>query len=56
MFFCIYLAVCGGTLKVDKGEIQSPKFPQSYEFNKLCNWRIIVKEVFMCIIRLSFLM
>lgn len=40
-----FLAACGGVIKLDRGEIQSPNYPSSYKYNKLCNWKIIVKEV-----------
>lgn len=40
-----FTATCGGIIKLDRGEIQSPNSPSGNRFNKLCVWRIIVKEV-----------
>ncbi|XP_028397706.1 dorsal-ventral patterning tolloid-like protein 1 [Dendronephthya gigantea] len=43
-FLFSYKAACGGVMKLDKGEIQSPNYPSSYKYNKKCNWKVIVKE------------
>ena len=32
---------CDGTYDASKNEIRSPNFPEPYENNKLCTWRIL---------------
>lgn len=42
--FCA--AVCGGVLRRDSGQIQSPNYPDDYQSNKACVWKITVAEGF----------
>lgn len=37
---------CGGVLKVEKGSITSPSFPDLYPSNKQCSWEIIAPPQF----------
>ncbi|XP_068190202.1 bone morphogenetic protein 1-like isoform X2 [Antennarius striatus] len=39
-------AVCGGEVKRDSGQIQSPNYPDDYQSNKVCVWKITVAEGF----------
>lgn len=39
-------AVCGGDLRRDSGQIQSPNYPDDYQSNKACVWKITVAEGF----------
>lgn len=39
-------AVCGGVLRRDSGQIQSPNYPDDYQSNKACVWKITVAEGF----------
>lgn len=39
-------AVCGGKVERDHGQIQSPNYPDDYQSNKMCVWRITVPESF----------
>lgn len=39
-------AICGGEVKQDSGLIQSPNYPDDYQSNKACVWRITVEEGF----------
>lgn len=39
-------AICGGELKWDSGQIQSPNYPDEYQSNKVCVWQITVQEGF----------
>lgn len=39
-------AICGGEVKRDSGQIQSPNYPDDYQSNKVCVWRITVAEGF----------
>ncbi|KAF7217026.1 transcript variant X2 [Nothobranchius furzeri] len=45
-FSAVYEAICGGELKKDSGQIQSPNYPDDYQSNKVCVWRITVAEGF----------
>ncbi|XP_061589374.1 bone morphogenetic protein 1-like isoform X2 [Cololabis saira] len=45
-FSAVYEAVCGGEMKRDSGQIQSPNYPDDYLTNKMCVWRITVAEGF----------
>lgn len=38
----IILALCGGDLNVDSGHLESPNFPDDYQPNKECTWKITV--------------
>lgn len=35
-------ALCGGDLNVDSGHLESPNFPDDYQPNKECTWKITV--------------
>lgn len=39
-------AVCGGEVTRDRGQIQSPNYPDDYQSNKVCVWKITVEEGF----------
>ena len=39
-------AICGGEVKRDSGQIQSPNYPDDYQSNKVCVWKITVAEGF----------
>uniref|UniRef100_H2LYN2 Metalloendopeptidase n=1 Tax=Oryzias latipes TaxID=8090 RepID=H2LYN2_ORYLA len=45
-FSAVYEAVCGGKVERDHGQIQSPNYPDDYQSNKMCVWRITVPESF----------
>uniref|UniRef100_A0A3Q2Q6B5 Metalloendopeptidase n=1 Tax=Fundulus heteroclitus TaxID=8078 RepID=A0A3Q2Q6B5_FUNHE len=45
-FSASYGAICGGELKRDSGQIQSPNYPDDYQSDKMCVWRITVAEGF----------
>ncbi|XP_015242766.1 PREDICTED: bone morphogenetic protein 1-like isoform X2 [Cyprinodon variegatus] len=45
-FSALYEAICGGELKQDNGQIQSPNYPDDYHSNKMCVWKITVAEGF----------
>ncbi|KAM6976019.1 bone morphogenetic protein 1-like isoform 3-T3 [Tautogolabrus adspersus] len=45
-FSAVYEAVCGGEVKRDSGQIQSPNYPDDYQSNKVCVWKITVEEGF----------
>ena len=36
------LALCGGDLDVESGHLESPNFPDDYQPNKECTWKITV--------------
>lgn len=40
------VAVCGGQVKRDSGQVQSPNYPDDYQSNKVCVWKITVEEGF----------
>ncbi|XP_065407657.1 tolloid-like protein 2 isoform X3 [Chrysemys picta bellii] len=40
------LAICGGEIHKDAGQIQSPNYPDDYRPSKECVWRITVSEGF----------
>ena len=44
-FYSFVSVVCGGVIEKEKGFIQSPNYPEYYEMNKNCTWRIIVPKV-----------
>ncbi|XP_056258852.1 bone morphogenetic protein 1-like isoform X4 [Seriola aureovittata] len=43
-FSAVYEAICGGEVKRDSGQIQSPNYPDDYQSNKECVWKITVAE------------
>lgn len=45
-FTAQYEAVCGGDLDMETGQLESPNFPEDYQPNKECIWRIKVPEDF----------
>ncbi|XP_041825725.1 bone morphogenetic protein 1-like isoform X1 [Melanotaenia boesemani] len=45
-FSVFYEAMCGGEVKRDSGQIQSPNYPDDYQSNKKCVWKITVAEGF----------
>ncbi|XP_047426669.1 bone morphogenetic protein 1-like isoform X2 [Mugil cephalus] len=45
-FSAVYEAICGGEVRRDSGQIQSPNYPDDYHSNKLCVWKITVAEGF----------
>ncbi|KAF1377489.1 hypothetical protein PFLUV_G00201330 [Perca fluviatilis] len=45
-FSVVYEAICGGAVKRDSGQIQSPNYPDDYQSNKVCVWQITVAEGF----------
>lgn len=53
--FCLFVlflpqlsltAICGGEVKKDNGQIQSPNYPDDYRPNKVCVWKISVAQGF----------
>lgn len=45
-FAAVYEAICGGEVKRDSGQIQSPNYPDDYQSNKMCVWKISVEDGF----------
>uniref|UniRef100_A0A8C6T2T2 Metalloendopeptidase n=1 Tax=Neogobius melanostomus TaxID=47308 RepID=A0A8C6T2T2_9GOBI len=45
-FSAVYEAICGGDVDKDNGQLQSPNYPDDYESNKACVWKITVAETF----------
>ncbi|XP_034566354.1 bone morphogenetic protein 1-like isoform X2 [Notolabrus celidotus] len=45
-FSAVYEAICGGEVRRDSGQIQSPNYPDDYQSNKVCVWKITVEEGF----------
>ncbi|KAM9307087.1 LOW QUALITY PROTEIN: bone morphogenetic protein 1-like [Pholidichthys leucotaenia] len=45
-FSAVYEAVCGGEVKRDSGQIQSPNYPDEYHSCKECVWKITVADGF----------
>ncbi|CAN9504895.1 unnamed protein product [Ophioblennius macclurei] len=43
-FSAVYEAICGGEVKRDSGQIQSPNYPDDYQSNKMCVWKITVAD------------
>ena len=41
-----FLAVCGGELNMETGQLESPNYPEDYVPNKECIWVITVPEGF----------
>ena len=40
--YFIFLAVCGGELNMENGQLESPNYPEDYVPNKECIWVITV--------------
>ncbi|NP_001034901.1 bone morphogenetic protein 1b precursor [Danio rerio] len=45
-FSAVYEAICGGEVRRDSGQIESPNYPDDYRPNKACIWKIVVPEGF----------
>uniref|UniRef100_A0A672P4E9 Metalloendopeptidase n=1 Tax=Sinocyclocheilus grahami TaxID=75366 RepID=A0A672P4E9_SINGR len=45
-FSAVYEAICGGDVRRDSGQIESPNYPDDYRPNKVCTWKIIVPQGF----------
>uniref|UniRef100_A0A672KXU9 Metalloendopeptidase n=1 Tax=Sinocyclocheilus grahami TaxID=75366 RepID=A0A672KXU9_SINGR len=45
-FSAVYEAICGGEVRRDSGQIESPNYPDDYRPNKVCMWKIIVPQGF----------
>ncbi|XP_077456618.1 bone morphogenetic protein 1a isoform X1 [Stigmatopora argus] len=45
-FSAVYEAICGGEVKKDSGQIQSPNYPDDYRPNKACVWKVSVAQGF----------
>ncbi|XP_022059555.2 bone morphogenetic protein 1-like isoform X1 [Acanthochromis polyacanthus] len=45
-FSAVYEAICGGDVERESGQIQSPNYPDDYQSNKVCVWKITVAEGF----------
>lgn len=43
-FLLSHAAICGGEVKKDNGQIQSPNYPDDYRPNKVCIWKISVAQ------------
>ncbi|KAM3936824.1 tolloid-like protein 1 [Leptodactylus fuscus] len=43
-FSAVYKAICGGEIRKDFGQIQSPDYPEEYPPSVECIWKIIVPE------------
>ena len=44
MAFCLSLAVCGGELNMESGELKSPNYPKVYGHDMECTWVITVPK------------
>lgn len=44
LFLLSHVAICGGEVKKDNGQIQSPNYPDDYRPNKVCVWKITVAQ------------
>ncbi|XP_060155630.1 tolloid-like protein 1 isoform X4 [Globicephala melas] len=51
-FAAIYEAICGGEIRKNEGQIQSPNYPEDYRPMKECVWKIAVSED--CYVGLTF--
>jgi tolkin protein len=40
------VAVCGGHLIMDEGHLESPNYPDDYQANKECIWKLTVPETY----------
>ncbi|XP_028830120.1 bone morphogenetic protein 1b isoform X2 [Denticeps clupeoides] len=45
-FSAVYEAICGGEVRRDSGQIQSPNYPDDYRPNKMCVWKVTVAQGF----------
>ncbi|CAG0913992.1 unnamed protein product, partial [Notodromas monacha] len=45
------LAICGGDLEVEHGHLESPNYPDTYQENKECIWRITVPKEYQVVLR-----
>ncbi|KDR10358.1 Dorsal-ventral patterning tolloid-like protein 1, partial [Zootermopsis nevadensis] len=45
-FMANYEAVCGGHLTMDEGHLESPNYPDDYQPNKECVWKLSVPETY----------
>ncbi|TKC43151.1 hypothetical protein EI555_006199, partial [Monodon monoceros] len=55
LFICLFLlssAICGGEIRKNEGQIQSPNYPDDYRPMKECVWKIAVSED--CYVGLTF--
>ncbi|CAK1545983.1 unnamed protein product [Leptosia nina] len=51
-FRAYYEAVCGGDIEVDSsGHLESPNYPDDYQPNKLCVWRLTVPQDYQVALR-----
>ena len=46
IIYKFFSAVCGGELTMESGQLESPNYPEDYQPNKDCVWRIAVPEGF----------
>lgn len=46
LFRYFHSALCGGDLDVESGHLESPNFPDDYQPNKECTWKITVPSDF----------
>lgn len=44
MFVLPSSAICGGEIRKNEGQIQSPNYPDDYRPMKECVWKIMVSE------------
>ena len=42
----VFPAVCGGELDMETGQLESPNYPEDYQPNKECVWRVTVPKGF----------
>ena len=38
----MFVAVCGGELMMESGQLESPNYPEDYQPNKECIWKVTV--------------
>lgn len=50
--FLLSPAICGGEIRKNEGQIQSPNYPDDYRPMKECVWKIMVSEG--CYVGLTF--
>lgn len=43
-YFLLSSAICGGEIRKNEGQIQSPNYPDDYRPMKECVWKITVSE------------
>lgn len=43
-FHASHESLCGGDIRAEKGFITSPNYPDEYQLNKTCEWKITVDE------------